>query len=580
MKPARKPTRKAKPGVRFQKYKVLYRISDLINSTTKSDTLLRRVLRETVQEIHADFGSVRLLDADGEHLDVVATHDPDANCPKPPRLKVGEGVMGWTAKTGKPMRVADVRKSEHYVQVRPDVRSEMAVPLMVEEEVIGVLNVDSKDIGAFSEEDEKLLKAIGNQTAKVVQTWRLYDRLAEQTRRIEALFDVGQALISPDPLPEVLKKITSAVMELIEIRQCSIMVLNEKRELVLSAVSGESKSYAQMSPSSLALPTMNDMSVQRQPLQVYEVKKAPRAKPRKISGQTAPSSMVSVPIFFHDTLIGMLNIYNSRPRQIGEDEMRLLDGFASLCGIAIENAQRYERVLKAEHSIRQTDRLATLGILSAEIAHEVRNPVTIISMLIHSLREDKAVTPTREKDMAIISEKLERINKIVSQVLNFSKRREPHLEWVSLNVVIEDLLFLVKHNLAARQILVKRSLDEALPDVLGDRGDFDQVFLNLLLNAMDAMKTGGILTIRTEIEKLKAGRFVVVTIRDTGVGIDPEIIPQLFSPFFSTRREGIGLGLFVSQKLLSQYGADINVRSTPSKGTTFTVKISLEAPPT
>jgi signal transduction histidine kinase len=320
---------------------------------------------------------------------------------------------------------------------------------------------------------------------------------------------------------------------------------------------------------------------QRQPIQVFDVRKAVRYRSSKMARRERLASLLSVPIAFHDQLIGILNIYTASPRVFRDDEMRLLEAFASLCGIAIENAQRYERVLQAEQSIRQTDRLATLGILSAEIAHEVRNPVTIISMLLHSLREDHAIAPEREKDAEIISEKLERINRIVGQVLSFSKRRESPKEWIKINDLLEDLLFLINHNLAARQITLQRQFSQTLPEILADKGHLDQVFLNLMLNAIEAMPHGGILTIRTAVSGTKekqSSQGVVVTIRDSGSGIPEELLPQLFSPFVTSRREGVGLGLFVSQKLLAQYGATIDVASSSESGTTFKVVIPVEEP--
>lgn len=560
---------------RYQKLKVLYRISDLINTTTNPETLLRRILREAMREMKATCGTIALINTEEQVLEIKVSHGLDMRLAKQMRLKVGEGVTGTVARSGKTERIDDVSACAHYVELQPGVCSELAVPLKVEGEVIGVLNVDAMECAAFSAVDEQLLEAIAAQAARVIHTSQLYDRLAQQTRRLEALFDVGQALISPDPLPEILHRITQAVLQITEIKLCSVMLLNQKRELVLSAVSGGSAHYSQRPNLPVSESLIGEVVTQRQPIQVFDVRKAPRYRSSKMAKRERLASLLAVPILFNEQLIGILNIYTSRPRTFRDEEMRLLEAFASLCAIAIENAQRYERVLQAEQSIRQTDRLATLGILSAEIAHEVRNPVTIISMLIHSLREDQAIAPEREKDAEIIAEKLERINRIVSQVLNFSKRREQPKEWVNMNLVLDDLLFLVNHNISARRIVIRKQFDGTLPTVLGDKGHFDQVFLNLLLNAIEAMPHGGNLTIRTSCneEETGAADSIGVWIKDSGVGISAEVLPQLFTPFVSTRPEGVGLGLFVSQKLLAQYGGNIEVKSTVEKGTTFKITI-------
>jgi signal transduction histidine kinase len=573
--------------VRYEKLKVMYRISDFLNSTTDPDKLLRRILREAVSEMKASSGTIAFLDSAEAVLEIAVAYGIELRDARQMRLQVGQGVTGAVALCGKPLRVDDVTESSQYVELKPGVRSELAVPLKVEGEVIGVLNVDSTEPGAFSRDDERLLVAIANQASKVIHTARLYRRLTEQTRRLEALFDVGQALISPDPLPQILDRIARTVLGLMEIKLCSVMLLNDRRELVLSAVAGGSEHYTQRPNLAVSDSLIGEVVTQRQSLQVFDVKKAPRYRSAAMARKEHLASLLSVPIFFHESLIGILNIYTSRPRRFTEEEKRLLDAFASLCGIAMENARSYERVLRAEASIRQADRLATLGILSAEIAHEVRNPITIIAMLVHSLREDKAVAPGRERDVAIIAEKLERINRIVSQVLRFSKDRDTPTEPVDLNAVLEDVLLLVTHSIAARGIQLKRQYDAALPAIQGDRGHFEQVFLNLILNAVEAMPEGGALSIRTlvrtrderggtELDE-QGGRNVVVVIRDTGVGIPPGVLSRLFSPFVSSRKEGIGLGLFISQKLLGQYGGKMEAKSVLDKGTVFTVEIPLES---
>lgn len=569
------PARVRRLEAKYQKLMVLSRVSNLITSTRKPATLLRRILREAVLAMKATSGSIYYIDQESGALHAQVVYGIELRRARQLGLRLGRGVTGKVAMTGKPLRVDDVRLSPDYVELKPDVRSELAVPLIIDGETIGVLNVDSTRVAAFKPEDERLLVALAAYASKLIQTARLYEGLNQQTRKLETLFDVGQALISPAPLPVVLNRITRAVLDLMDIKLCSLMLLNEKRELVLSAVSGGSEDYSQRPNLNLATSLVGRVVTERQPLQVFDVRKAPRYRSRRMARREHLASLLSVPITFYDTLIGILNIYTARPRRFTDEEMRLLNAFASLCGIAIENSQRYQRVLVAEESIRQSDRLATLGILSAEIAHEIRNPTTIISMLLHTLREDRGVAPGREKDIDIILEHIDRINRIVSQVLSFSKQRETRLERVDINQTIEDLLFLVNHNLNARTITVKRQLDSDLPRIMGDRGHFDQILLNLMLNAAEVMAGGGVLTIKTSKPKTDR-QWVHVVIKDTGPGIPPEILPQLFTPFVTARKEGIGLGLFISQKLLNQYGGRITVKTAPGKGTAFTVQIPVE----
>lgn len=549
---------------REQRLKVLYRISDLINSTTSSSTLLRRVLRETLKALRCVAGSVALLEEKEEKLSPAALIQIDEEADELP----------WGRQM--PIHASVLREGEPAAGSLPKYRW-LGAPLKVEGKVIGALVALRNGTDDFSEEDLNLLAAIANQTARMVQTSRLYSRLTEQSQRLETLFQVGQALISPEPLPDILNRITDSLLGLVDdVKQCSVLLINDSREMVLSATGGAGR-YVQRPSHVVPENLLGEVSGRRQSVQVFEVKRPARRKPGKAPKKGAATTLLSIPIHFQETLVGLLNVYASKAREFEADDMRLLNSFASLCGIAIENARRYERVLKAEESIRMTDRLATLGTLSAEIAHEIRNPVTIITMLMHSLREEGAIVSGRGKDVSLILEKLEKINRIVSQVLGFAKRKGPRLEWVNLNEVLEEVLFLVQHSISARNIMVHRRLAPDLARVLVDRGHMDQVVLNLVLNAIEAMPGGGILTVESLLTppRKRSGEqpLVRVVVRDTGMGISQEMQDQLFQPFVTGRQEGVGLGLFVSQKLLAQYDGRIAVRSKPGEGAAFAVSL-------
>ncbi|MGC8842192.1 MAG: GAF domain-containing protein, partial [Candidatus Sumerlaeaceae bacterium] len=369
---------------RFRRLRVLYRIADLINSTTDEKKILRRILSATVRELDATSGSLSLVDGDPpESLRVVVALGESSHNVRDLHLRVGQGVVGKVVELGRPIRVEDVSQSDFYLPLRPEVRSELAAPLFINGKTAGVINVDSDRLAAFSAEDERLLVAIAHQAAKVIQTSRLYEQLSTQAQRLEALIQAGQALIAPEPLPEVLQRITRTVQSMLDTRLCSIMLLNEKGELIIGAVAGGGQYYTQRPTLSVTDSLIGEVVVRAAPLQVFDVRRAKGYRSRSMARKEQLVSLLSVPILFHQRPIGIINIYSSKPRRFTDDEIRLLDAFASLCAIAIENARRYESLVRAEETLRQADRLTTLGVLSAEIAHEIRNPVSVISMLVH-----------------------------------------------------------------------------------------------------------------------------------------------------------------------------------------------------
>jgi two-component system NtrC family sensor kinase len=220
-----------------------------------------------------------------------------------------------------------------------------------------------------------------------------------------------------------------------------------------------------------------------------------------------------------------------------------------------------------EKRLVQADKLSSIGLLAAGVAHEVNTPLAVIStysqMLAKQISGDTQKAPLLEK----IARQTFRASEIVNSLLNFSRTSPTEFVSVDLNKVIRETLTLLEHQLAKAGLDVKTSLEEALPRVKGNPGRLQQVFLNLFLNARDAMESGGTLAVCTATE----GDRVRVSVADSGAGIAPENIARIFDPFFTTKgaRKGTGLGLSVSYGIVREHGGDIKVESTPGAGTRF-----------
>ena len=236
--------------------------------------------------------------------------------------------------------------------------------------------------------------------------------------------------------------------------------------------------------------------------------------------------------------------------------------FANQAALALENALMYEelktfssqledRVRKASARLEETQRqlfqsekLAALGKLSAGIAHEIRNPLTSIKILIHSLADEMATEASREKDLAVIEAAIGRVNNIIKQFLDFARPRPPSLEPMDVRAVLEETLALLVYEMDAQRVSLERNYGPDLPPVPMDREQMKQVFLNLLLNAIQAMEGGGSVRIHTRLKPQGAdgkSRFAEIAIRDTGPGMPPEISGTKFlSPSFPRRKRASG----------------------------------------
>ncbi|MFH0795157.1 MAG: GAF domain-containing protein [bacterium] len=554
----------------------LYKISNIVNTTLEPRRVLQLILKEVVRVMRANSGTLILISEKDQRLDIEVGINVDPQRARRLRLRLGEGVTGKVARTGRPLRVDDVRRDSNYVSLKRDVRSELAVPLAIEGKTIGVINVDSTEPGHFTEADKDLMMAVAAQSSKVLHTAQLYEAVRRQTVELESLFNVGQTIISPSPLQDVLQKITEQVTQLMQTRVCSIMLLDADRErLLLKAYSGSAKGYREREGVLVSESLVGEVVGRRRPLAVYDVQREVRFKYKQMARAARLRSLLSVPINYHDRCIGLLNLYTEKPRHFRPEEERLMLAYASQCAIAIVNAQRYERVLLAEDQLRQSEKLSLLGILAAEVAHELRNPITVISMLLGSLKEELGDdSPSQKRDLTVITSKLERMETIVERMLDLARSREMKPEAADVRELVDNTLVLLQHKFSTQNIEVVKRFSKKMPLMQLDRGQMEQVFLNLFLNALQAMPEGGRLSIAGRVRNSrKSGRQVVVEIADTGQGIPKQMRERLFQPFFSTKREGTGLGLFVTQKLLANHHGELKVKSAPGKGTRFTLTL-------
>jgi len=208
-------------------------------------------------------------------------------------------------------------------------------------------------------------------------------------------------------------------------------------------------------------------------------------------------------------------------------------------------------------------------LLAAEVAHEIRNPLTVMKMLFHSLELQFKADDPRARDVEVVAEKMDHLNKIVDQLLGYARSTEPKVEPVDVNELLEDVLLLTRHKLRQQRVELRTDFATQLPQVRVDRGQIEQACLNLILNAAEAMPDGGTLKISTS---LRPSSFVLLTFTDTGVGMTPDQQKLLFEPFLTTKTRGTGLGLAIVHKIIvDAHGGQIEVESVPGKGTTFRV---------
>ena len=563
---------------RCERLELLNQVGHVLHSTLDAQEALQLILREAVRLMRASSGSVVLINPTSRYLEIQAAHG------LPPdladfRLPIGIGITGWVARTGQPARVGDVTRDRRYVRLRPEVRSELAVPLLLNNDLRGVLNVDSERLDAFTADDQTLLEELALQAARVIQNTWLYEQLRLKARLFESLASVSQTINSTLNLDDALNVITREACQLMDAKMASVLLLDESRDwLDLRAHHGAGPEYLNKPRLSVAESLVGNVVRRRRPIQDENVQTSGRYQNIPVARREGLVSLLSVPLLFGGQALGVLNVYKGSPHVFSNEEVRILAALAELSGIAIEKARLYERIVDVEEQLRQNERLSALGLLAAEVAHEIRNPLTVMKMLFHSLDLKFPTSDPRGQDTKIMGEKMDHLNRVVEQILDFARSTEPRLAPVDVNQLLDDLSLLTRHKLRQQRVEVVRDLDPRLPQIQGDATQLEQAFLNLTLNAVEAMPQGGRLTITTRVIRQPRTRkeptHVVIEFADTGSGMSEEQRQKAFSSLLeTTKARGTGLGLAIVARVIETHRGEVRVESEAGKGTTFIITV-------
>ena len=432
---------------------------------------------------------------------------------------------------------------------------------------------------AFSVDDQELLQELAIQAAKVIHHTWLYEQLRLKVMLFESLSSVSRTINSTLNLDEALRAITKESCELMRARMCSLMLIDESREwLDLRASYGAGDAYINKPRLSAGESLIGVVVRRKKPLQVANVQTDTRYQNVELARRESLVSLLSVPLIFAGQCIGALSVYTARPYSFSNEEIKILSALAELSAIAIEKARLYERVVDVEEQLRQNEKLSALGLLAAEVAHEIRNPLTVMKLLYHSLDLKFDAHDPRSKDAQIIEAKIEHLNKIVEQILDFARTTEPKFAPVNLNDLVDELSLLVRHKLANQGIKLVRDLQDDLPLVSGDAPQLEQAFLNLILNAAEAMAEGGTLTIRSRaLRGADPAGQVAVEFKDTGGGMTAEQQRQAFKTVLATTKaKGTGLGLAIVGRIVETHHGEIRIRSRVGRGTTIRIMLPVK----
>ena len=555
--------------------KALHGISSLASGIEDPAEATRQILSVITSTFESDGGLLAFQNPESGKLEIEAGVGLPADIDR--SLTPGQGIPGWVAWHAKPLLVPDTAADLRSRPMRRDTRCEMAAPLLVSGgQVLGVVALSSDMPGSFGAGDLARLVLFADGAAHVLhRLWELR-HLRGKARQLEGLIATGQALVGKLEQRELFDTLTRDAAAMMQTRACAFYLYDPaSASLRLVSFTGDPET---LSPEG-DLPLRSCLAASavhtKKAVSFADIQSPEFQDLADLPKDPAVRSVLVAPMLLEGEVIGVLSIFTDRIRLFDNDEKRLCSALASLGAVALQNSRLYGRVFASEESLRKNERLTTLGLLAAEIAHEIRNPLTVLKLLHGGLGLEFGEGDPRRTDVRVIGEKLDQLESIVTRVLNFAKAPTSLHSRHQVAEIIGDTLVLIRLKLAQSNVKVSFEPPAQSIVVEGHKGQLQQVLLNLLINSLQAMPEGGDITIRLGSEPRGSVSYAFLDVEDTGSGIPDPVQGRIFDSFLTGREEGTGLGLAIAKRVLQGHNGDIQLVSSSPSGTTLRITVPL-----
>ncbi len=614
---------------RLSELATIYEIGMALTSTLDLEQLLSLIARNSAQSLRAQGCTIRLM-----NLPEIAGRKTTASFSLIGDLieamdaRIGETAAERVAQEKKPLLIQDPsRDAQLSGGTDVAVASVMSVPLLFHDKVIGVITLYNKqDERSFTEDDLQFLTTVASSAAVAVENAAMYERMEDlasearsRAQELSILYDIGTAMSTTLNLDRLLRIILTATTmggtglgfnraillltnertntlqgmmgvgptnweeagrawNEVAVKHRSLMEwiqtgeLFEHRESALNSLAKGIRVPLNAGEGVLALTVLNKRS--------YNVTEPGKDNlvPPWLRDTLQVDTFATVPLIAKDRVIGVIlvdNMFNQR--SITEGDLRFLTMFANQAALAIENAIIHSNLETLNKDMRtmheqlvQSEKMAALGAMIAEITHEIRNPLVSIGGFTRRLAK-KLQSGEDKKYIDIILSEVSRLEGIIHDNLSYIKEVAPQLSEGDLNHVAQDILTLYEDELSQRKIRIETDFSPALPRLLFDQQQLKQAVINVIKNAMEAMENGGVLTIRTFLfPDVSEAAF---EISDTGPGISSKAMHNVFNPYYTTKPRGTGLGLPITNRIIKAHRGRIEMRNRGTGGAVFTIRL-------
>ena len=525
---------------------------------------------------------IHLLDNDGKSLVPQATSGFHQNEKMIPNLRmhIGNGAAGQVLRDGITINIADINTDPRFLQLdmKPAYRSLLVSPVQTAGKQLGTISVESEKPRAFSEDEAELLKALGIQAAIAIENTRLFENTQQGLKEVNALYKISQGLAASLDADQLIQDVVTLLQQNFGYYHVQIFLLDPKSgDLIFKRGSGEIG--AKLLEQGFCVPRgsgiIGHVTETATPFVTNNVNDVLFFDRHPLLPNT--QSELATPIKVEGKVAGVLDIQHTLPHQLTDGDLQLMTAVADQLAVALQKASLYtdlQEALQQEQSIRsqllQSERLALVGRLLASVSHELNNPLQAIQNALFLIKAEANLSRQGSQDLDIILSETERMAALIERLRSaYRPIRIKDFQPVQLNNLVEDVYALITTHMRHKQIAFEFFPDSELPDVSGISDQIRQVVLNLFLNAIEIMKPGGCLTVQTQ--GLPTQKEVLFSVKDTGPGIDPGILPNIFEPFITGKPTGTGLGLTITHDIIHQHHGRIEAENNLEGGAIFNV---------
>jgi PAS domain S-box-containing protein len=584
--------------VQAERVRALATVNQRISSALELDVLLRTISESAAQLTGVRFASFWLADETARTLAFMGGSVPEmvADFPQPRVTYEEGGGIGWVARTRRQLRVDDVHADARMPHLdwwqRWSMRGFLAYPVTAGDRLLAVLCLSHPEAVSVTPDVGEVIEMLVAQASVAIQNAQLY-REAQRRRDVaEVLARLGRELTGTLETERIAELVTRGIVDLLGV-QGSVVFRFEPEGGTLHAIAAHG-------PASFLV---RDMVLQagegiaglavadRKVVVTSDVTREPRVEHTPAHRAALVThgilAMLGIPLFTHERIIGALAVGDHTGREFTTDELQAVQAFADQAALALENARLYAaaqdsltRLRETQAQLVQAAKMSALGQLVSGVAHELNNPLSVI-IGYGQLLLAREVPESLRRPVELMVAQGDRMAKIVRNLLFFARQRPPERAAVNLQTVVEQTLALRINQLTLSGITVETEFASDLPQIAGDAQQLEQVFLNLLLNAEQAIlevKPQGRIVVRTRLSA--GGDCVCADVIDDGPGVAPDALPHVFEPFFTTKvvGSGTGLGLSVSYGILEEHGGRLIVQSRRGE-TAFTVELPVGVAP-